>query len=246
MSTTVYCRACGAAMDETALACPRCGAPQRPGPEQRNKTVAALLALFLGGIGVHRMYLRQWRAVWYVLFCWTGIPGVVALVEGLVFAFGSQAKWDRKYNNGLPSAGGGVGPVLLVVVAVVMAVALIGILAAIALPAYQNYRSRAQVVRAYQLGLQATARVGGHLAQPGEVPASWAMAGQAPDLPPEVQQLGIDQRSGAVTVTLAGAEPLIGRRLVFVPDRQADGRVRWRCTGDGLPDRLLPAACRTP
>lgn len=49
---------------------------------KKNPTTAIVLALFLGGLGAHRFYLGQigWGVV-YVLFVWTFIPVLVALIE---------------------------------------------------------------------------------------------------------------------------------------------------------------------
>ncbi|BGE81260.1 NINE protein [Staphylococcus petrasii] len=50
-----------------------------------NKYVYAALAFFLGGFGAHRFYRKQYgKAVLYLLFCWTGIPGVIGMVEGVI------------------------------------------------------------------------------------------------------------------------------------------------------------------
>ena len=49
---------------------------------RKNRTVAFLLTLFLGGLGAHRYYLGDIKTgIFYTLFCWTFIPAVVALVE---------------------------------------------------------------------------------------------------------------------------------------------------------------------
>jgi TM2 domain-containing membrane protein YozV/ribosomal protein L40E len=49
---------------------------------RRDEVVGILLALFLGGFGAHRFYLRQTgRGVLYLLFCWTGIPSLIGLIE---------------------------------------------------------------------------------------------------------------------------------------------------------------------
>lgn len=49
---------------------------------RRDEVVGVLLAVFLGSFGAHRFYLRQpGAAVLYLLFCWTAIPSMVALVE---------------------------------------------------------------------------------------------------------------------------------------------------------------------
>jgi TM2 domain-containing membrane protein YozV len=50
-----------------------------------NKVVYCLLAFFLGGIGVHKFYSgRIGAGIAYLLFCWTGIPAVIALVEFII------------------------------------------------------------------------------------------------------------------------------------------------------------------
>lgn len=50
--------------------------------ERRDEAIGVLLAVFLGGFGAHRFYLRQpGLAVLYILFCWTAIPSLIALVE---------------------------------------------------------------------------------------------------------------------------------------------------------------------
>lgn len=50
-----------------------------------NKVVYCLLAFFLGAVGGHKFYSRRIGAgVCYLLFCWTGIPAIIALIELIV------------------------------------------------------------------------------------------------------------------------------------------------------------------
>lgn len=50
--------------------------------ERKNRTVALLLTLLLGGIGAHRYYMGQiGMGLVYTLFSWTFIPGIIALIE---------------------------------------------------------------------------------------------------------------------------------------------------------------------
>ena len=52
--------------------------------ERRKKSVTTgvLLALFLGGIGVHRFWFNEiGLGLLYLIFCWTFIPGIIALIE---------------------------------------------------------------------------------------------------------------------------------------------------------------------
>lgn len=65
----------------------------------KDKTVAALLALFLGGIGVHRFYLNQiGLGLFYLVFCWTFVPTVIAFIDMIMFFSFSQEKFDARYN----------------------------------------------------------------------------------------------------------------------------------------------------
>ncbi len=66
----------------------------------RNKYIAALLAIFLGLFGVHKFYLGQKTAgIIYLIFFWTGIPEILGIIEGIIYLFTSQEKFDKKYNQ---------------------------------------------------------------------------------------------------------------------------------------------------
>ena len=135
----VYCRDCGNKVSHRAKTCPSCGSPQAVGG--KSKVAAGLLAIFLGGLGIHRFYLRQWWGLFYLLFCWTGIPGLIAFIEGIVFLCTSEDNWNEKYGH---LRGGSV---LGLVLAVIIGVMVLGMLSAIAIPAYQDYVHRAQMQR---------------------------------------------------------------------------------------------------
>jgi TM2 domain-containing membrane protein YozV len=66
----------------------------------KNKSTAGLLSFFLGGLGVHRFYLSQvGLGFLYLVFCWTFIPAVVALIDAIVFWTMSEEKFNAKYNQ---------------------------------------------------------------------------------------------------------------------------------------------------
>ncbi len=92
----VFCRGCGKEIHDSALACPFYGAQQRT-RAGKDKVVAGVLALFLGGLGVHRFYLGQWWGIFYLLFCWTLIPSIVSFIEGIVFLVTDDLAWQAKY-----------------------------------------------------------------------------------------------------------------------------------------------------
>lgn len=64
----------------------------------KSRGIACLLAIFLGGIGIHRFYLnRPISGVIYLLFCWTLIPSLVAFLEGLTFLTFTDSEFNSKY-----------------------------------------------------------------------------------------------------------------------------------------------------
>lgn len=109
-----HCFACANILDVRAELCPRCGVRQpavpgasthaSPSPAPvptttKSKSTAALLALFVGGVGVHKFYLGQTGAgIVYLLFFWTFIPALVAFIEALVL-FGMS---DREFATKFP------------------------------------------------------------------------------------------------------------------------------------------------
>lgn len=149
MSGNVFCTACSKPIDKSARTCPHCGAVQPPRGGKR-RVLAGSLALMLGGLGIHRFYLGQLWGLFYLLFCWTLVPALIAIIEGVVILLTDQERWDEKYNGGVPSGSGGFGLALLLAVLLAFPVmAMVGILAAIAIPAYQQYVLRASVHDAF-------------------------------------------------------------------------------------------------
>lgn len=93
----VYCRDCGQTLSPRAVICPHCGIAQRP-VGKKSRILAIILAFFLGGLGFHKFYLgRPVQGLFYLLFCWTGIPWLIALVEFIIYIFMSDEEFALKY-----------------------------------------------------------------------------------------------------------------------------------------------------
>ncbi len=89
----MFCKKCGTELGDSKF-CPKCGeavtaapAPAAPAYSGKvvNKIAYGLIAIFIGGIGIHRFYAgRPVSGVLYLLFCWTIIPSIIAFIEGIV------------------------------------------------------------------------------------------------------------------------------------------------------------------
>ena len=66
----------------------------------RKKSIAAVLAILLGSLGIHKFYLGC-KAVgfFYLIFCWTGIPAVLGVIDGIILLVQSEDAFNLKYNN---------------------------------------------------------------------------------------------------------------------------------------------------
>lgn len=50
-----------------------------------NKTLYLVFCFILGGFGVHKFYVKRYvQGVFYLIFCWTWIPVIISLIEGVM------------------------------------------------------------------------------------------------------------------------------------------------------------------
>ncbi|HWT73017.1 MAG TPA: NINE protein [Oxalicibacterium sp.] len=243
MSDMIYCQGCGKEIHKTANACPHCGASHYT-KRYKDKTVAGLLAIFLGGFGAHRFYLGKWWGVLYLLFFWLWVPGIIALIEGIVFLCTDDRKWDDKHNDGCRyGSRSGAGVAIAIVAGALVGVAFIGILAAIAIPAYQDYTNKAKIAQAYHEANEAAIQVASYAAQTRSVPNTLQEAGYGKALPAYVRSMDVDSRTAVIRVTMA-AGSLNGKSFLLRPTVQSDANIQWQCISEDIEARLLPQKCR--
>ena len=78
-------------MSGEAVACPKCAHPNKAAAPvyygaPKSRIAAGVLALLVGGIGVHKFYLGKiGLGIVYILFCWTFVPVIIAFVEGIIY-----------------------------------------------------------------------------------------------------------------------------------------------------------------
>lgn len=67
----------------------------------KSKTTAGILAIFLGFIGIHKFYLGKWgQGLIYLLLCWTYIPAILGVIEGIRYLISTDEVFARKHDKG--------------------------------------------------------------------------------------------------------------------------------------------------
>lgn len=129
-------------------------------------------------------------------------------------------------------------------------VAIIGILAAIALPAYQDYMGRSQMTEAMTLASGAKTSVAEFYSNKGHFPTDNTSAGLAAETDIKgkyVAQVLVE--SGKITATMKTdgvAAGLSGLDLILSPTTSA-GAVEWKCMSGSTDANVLkyyPSSCR--
>ena len=130
-------------------------------------------------------------------------------------------------------------------------VAIIGILAAIAIPAYQDYTIRAQVSEGLNLGGGAKTAVSEYYQDRGVWPDgndganSAGLAPAANIIGKYVTSVSVGSVDGVITVTYGGdAHASITGNTLTLTALDNIGSISWTCASTALADKHLPAACR--
>lgn len=64
---------------------------------EKSKVAAGLFGILLGGLGIHKFYMGKIGVgLIYILFCWTGIPAIIGLVEGILYLTESDEKFASR------------------------------------------------------------------------------------------------------------------------------------------------------
>ncbi|MBB3227123.1 TM2 domain-containing membrane protein YozV [Luteibacter sp. Sphag1AF] len=93
----VYCRECGKQVSDSASSCPGCGAAVAV-TGTKSHIAAGVLALVVGGLGVHKFYLgRTGQGILYLIFCWTFIPSLISFIEGIIYLCTNERDFQAKY-----------------------------------------------------------------------------------------------------------------------------------------------------
>ena len=139
----------------------------------------------------------------------------------------------------VPRLGIGGGGGLIVTVAV------IGMLAAVGIPAYQVYTQKAKVNAAYTIGRAAAHEVGMYYVTNQKVPATLGAVGvSAQPGGDSVALIGLNPENGQVRVLTRIVSVHGQGALTFTPSLDDNKRIVWKCSAEDLTPQLLPPDCR--
>jgi Tfp pilus assembly major pilin PilA len=221
----------------------------------RKMWVGALVYFFVPGIvlgavgaALPSAALPLTLAWWLALFI---VPAVMA--NGWYYRSCMKKIRDVRARGGskeqmvarLESAGG-TSNIVVILVAVFAFVAGIGILAAIALPAYQTYTVKAKVTDAVLAGAQVATAVGKQYEQTGTLPTGAEvdrMVSEAPRQSKYVRGVEFDGSTGVLTLKVQ-ATPNIEGAVLLMPSADSSRHLSWSCMSEDL-KRYLPSVCRT-
>jgi type IV pilus assembly protein PilA len=126
-------------------------------------------------------------------------------------------------------------------------VAIIGILAAIAIPAYQDYTVRAKVTEGINIASAAKAAVSEYRISQGTWPGSNGAAGIANTIQGKYVSKVAVGTDGLITITFNNTEPKINNKTFELDPSFTGSTVTWVCqkgTSSGIDTNYLPANCR--
>ena len=171
---------------------------------------------------------------------WLSILSLVPLVN-LIFWFIPGTDGPNRYGPPTPPNSAAV---IVGALAVIVLVPLIGILAAVAIPAYGDYTHRARVSEVILLGSSWRTAVHEHYMDTKRFPASAAeLKGGAPAGESKYGRAALAQ-DGVIVLTLSPQMGSVAERTILIQPKVVGENLVWDCTGGSLQPKYRPASCR--
>ena len=206
-----------------------------------------LCGLYVTDTGGHRLSFG--RALWRNV---AAFFSYVTLYIGFImagFTERKQALHDKLAGTLVHRQPGSSAVVVIVIVlAIFFFVFVVGVLAAVAIPAYQDYTHRAKMAGVISAMSAARAPVVEHMASKGSWPATWEQLGPGAD---PMRQVAEPSRDIVESIRLEPGGAIVAdvkisrdRGEVRLTPKQAGDQVEWACTSSPEIRKYVPASCR--
>ena len=123
-------------------------------------------------------------------------------------------------------------------------VAIIGILAAIAVPAYQDYTIRAKVSEGVNMASAAKSAVSEYFVSEGSFPGSNPSAGINDNISSSYVSSVVVSGGGVITVTMTGIDTTVDGESFTLTPTAGQGSITWVCAVSDIDAKYVPANCR--
>jgi hypothetical protein len=121
-----------------------------------------------------------------------------------------------------------------------------GIVPAIAIPVYQDYKVRGEILNALISATEAKFAFASYYEEHQQVPGNLADAGfEKESLPSSVKDISLynNKQHVAIIITMA-IEPIKDKRLLLVPVLDENKNINFECKSPEIPEKYLPKECR--
>ena len=123
-------------------------------------------------------------------------------------------------------------------------IAILGILLAIAIPAYSDYTIRARVSEGLNVATATKTAVSETRLSRGTFPANNTAAGSAATISSTYVTSVVVGTNGTIVITYKNIDPLVNSSTIQLDPTFAGNTVRWACTAGTVDSRFRPAVCR--
>ena len=136
----------------------------------------------------------------------------------------------------LTEDGGTSGIILFIILAFVI-ISIMGVLASIAIPSYQNYVTRAKVFSGIAVAET-------YAIENGRLPVTIEdIGGLEQSYYENLRSISIID-DGVIKITFAGDLIVAGKSLYYIPSLEKEGSVVWQCRAVDIGSGFLPANCQ--
>ena len=151
---------------------------------------------------------------------------------------------SREQFLALLEAKGGTSNIALVVIALLAVVFVVGILAAVAIPAYQDYTKRAKSSEAILAGMSVATQISEQFARTGKIPSSLDAFRSRALLSKYVTDMRIDPKNGVIEMQVVFGPDAGGGKIYLIPEAKDGRAVTWSCRAEPAMARYVPSSCR--